>query len=395
MGTPIITYCTNIHPACGMIGVRESLGSVSAMLRERLSSSRALPIGLRLSDSESREIEDAGAREKFDAFLTEQGLRCVCVNGFPFGAFHNRPVKDAVHRPDWRDPLRREYTIRLSRLLAGWLREGESGGVSTSPLSYKPWGITRSDRAGMTANIARAAASLLEIAGETGRIVHVDIEPEPDGEIETVAEFSAWFERELAPAASRAGVGADALRTHIRLCLDACHLAVMHEEPGDALDAAARVGVRVGRVQVSNAIRMRIPRDPQRRREITATLEPYAESVYLHQTVGSAGGRAIERWADLPDALGDIAGARADEWHVHYHVPIFWAGNDAFGTTQGHLRSTLAEVRARGACDLFEIETYTWSVLPAPLRVGIVDSIEREWRWLACDLGVDGTERSA
>ncbi len=392
---PIITYCTNIHPASGMNEVRAALDMVAAPLRDRIEPDATLPIGLRLSNAESQELEDAAAIREFGEFLAIRSMRCVCVNGFPYGEFHNAPVKDCVHRPDWRSAERSEYTIRLARVLSCLMPEGASGGVSTSPLSYRPWGLTAADRARMTENIVGVALTLRAIAEETGKFVHIDIEPEPDGAIETVAEFSAWFEQELDPAARTAGVSAGELRTHVRLCLDACHLAVMHEEPGDSLESVERVGARVGRVQVSNALQVNLIGGSTRRKYLSTVLAPYADSIYLHQAVGSGGGRIVERWPDLVAALMEIESARAEWWRVHYHVPIFWAGDSAIGSTSEHLLATLEEVLLRGCCELFEIETYTWNVLPERLRLDAVDSIEREWRWLETKFAEIGARGSA
>ncbi len=395
MNAPIVTYCTNIHPARGLDDVRESLTNVASPLRERVAPGATLPIGLRLSDAESRELGDDAAVGAFGDFLAERRLRCVCMNGFPFGDFHSGAVKDRVHHPDWRSDARMDYTLRLARALAGLLPAGASGGISTSPLSYRPWVIGAAERKIMTENVARVALALLRLAEETGRVVHVDLEPEPDGVIETVGEFARWFEEELAPIARTIGVGAEALRTQVRLCLDACHLAVMREDPNTALDAIERVGARVGRVQVSNALMVRLGDGDDRRREIAAALAPFDEAVYLHQTIGSKRGVNVERWPDLRPALAEIESSRGDEWRVHFHVPIFWAGDDIIGTTREHLRATIGVVSARRACDLFEIETYTWNVLPARLRLGIVDSIEREWRWLEDVMKAIETEGSA
>jgi hypothetical protein len=55
------------------------------------------------------------------------------------------------------------------------------------------------------------------------------------------------------------------------------------------------------------------------------------------------------------------------------------------GSTQAEVRNALAELRASEVTHL-EIETYTWGVLPSYLRLDIVDSIEREYRWVLAQL---------
>jgi hypothetical protein len=50
-------------------------------------------------------------------------------------------------------------------------------------------------------------------------------------------------------------------------------------------------------------------------------------------------------------------------------------------STQSEVRDALARFSADEVRHL-EIETYTWSVLPAAVRLDLTDSIEREYRWV-------------
>ncbi|RMH23911.1 MAG: xylose isomerase [Planctomycetota bacterium] len=388
MTGPTLAYCSNIHPADGLGAVTRALVGVGGEVRRHVAPRGRLAIGLRLSDAEAREFEAPGALRRFSDAVAGAGLRVACLNGFPFGAFHGGRVKEGVHRPDWRDEQRVAYTERLGSILARLLPEGAAGGVSTSPLSYAPWGApSPGDLGSMTRNIARVAARFARLRDQAGRTVHLDVEPEPDGLIETVAGFARWFERDLAPVARSVGLSGAALRRHVRLCLDACHLAVMFEPVAEALGALERVGARVGRVQASSAIQAQIPGAESGRDSVRAALAPFAESTYLHQTVGATDGRIVERWPDLPDALASIGSARARSWRVHYHVPIFWSGAGVVATTQPELEAVVGAVLARTDCRLFEIETYTWSVLPADLRLELAASIARELAWLEGVIG--------
>jgi hypothetical protein len=87
----------------------------------------------------------------------------------------------------------------------------------------------------------------------------------------------------------------------------------------------------------------------------------------------------------LPEALDGIKDARSSEWRIHYHVPLFMASYGELDSTQAEVRKALAELRVDQVTHL-EIETYTWGVLPSHLRLDIVDSIEREYRWVLAQL---------
>jgi hypothetical protein len=142
----------------------------------------------------------------------------------------------------------------------------------------------------------------------------------------------------------------------------------------DARAAFARpraAGVRIAKVQVSAALEVDAQVD-----EIAA-LERFDDGVYLHQAVARDGRRA----RDLDVAR---AAMRADgtTWRVHAHVPIFVASIEPFRSTQACLRDVLAASLEDGGVPCYEVETYTWNVLPADLRSeNVARSIARELEW--------------
>ena len=98
-----------------------------------------------------------------------------------------------------------------------------------------------------------------------GWFIHLDIEPEPDclleNTTETIEFFEQWlFTRGAAWLADRLGLtpaaAREALREHIRVCFDCCHFAVEFEDPSVALDRFRAAGIRIGRVQLSSALRV-------------------------------------------------------------------------------------------------------------------------------------------
>jgi hypothetical protein len=172
----------------------------------------------------------------------------------------------------------------------------------------------------------------------------------------------------------------DALRQHIAFCYDLCHSAVEYEGPRTVIDALRRAGVRIGRVQVSSAIKVAVPCQSHERELLGEYLSAFADPVYLHQIIGNC-----ERYADLPEALDCLKDTRSTEWRIHYHVPLFMASYGKVDSTQSEVKEALVELRADEVRHL-EIETYTWSVLPSDQRLDIVDSIEREYRWVMAQL---------
>jgi sugar phosphate isomerase/epimerase len=366
-----LTYCTNIHPGNGWSEVFAQIRTYAPAVKQRLSMDAPFALGLRLSDVESRELAAEAALSEFAAFLENNGLYVALINGFPFGGFHRRKVKEDVFAPDWQTEERLAYTLRLIDILKRLLPPGLDGGVSTIPLSYKRWGA---DPVLVTRNLLRAVEEMRRIHDETGALIHLDIEPEPDGMIENTAEVVSFFEERLFPA------GGDAARRHVRLCFDTCHMAVEYEDFEQSISRFAGAGIEIGRVQISSALRVDLADGD--RGEFARDLEPFAESTYLHQVIERREDGTARRYADLSEALPHIREREAAEWRIHFHVPIFVERYGLFGSTQLQIRTALEIMKRRRFTPHLEIETYTWDVLPPALKQDLTDSIVREYQWV-------------
>ena len=376
-----LTYCSNIHTAEGWPQVLENLERYAPELKKRLHPEGRFGLGLRLANDEAIELLAQSNLEDFSRFLRDAGLYVALINGFPYGWFHERRLKDQVFAPDWHTEERVSYTLRLVEILSRLLPDEMDGGISTCPLSYKRWGYNDWDL--IVRNVVQIAAALFDLNRHTGQDIHLDIEPEPDGLVETAEEFIRFFEKLLSTGAPLLAKLADvpraqaedALRRHITVCYDLCHSAVEYEDARTAIGAFRRAGIRIGRVQISSAVKVPVPS-----KRMSEHLSALADPVYLHQTIGDR-----ERYADLPEALDGIENARSSEWRIHYHVPLFMQSYGELGSTQSEVRNALAQFRPEEVRHL-EIETYTWGVLPPQHRLDIVDSIEREYRWVMSQL---------
>ena len=384
-----LTYCTNIHAAEGWAAVYASVSRFAPALKQRLSPSSPFGIGLRLSARDARELLQDNRLDEFRRFLDERGLYVALINGFPHGSFHRTPVKADVYAPDWRDEERVRYTLDLIAILSRLLPDGLDGGVSTAPLSYKPW-VPDGDRRPFTRNVVRIAEALARLRQERGTLVHLDIEPEPDCLLETSDEFLEFFEGTLLPDGApllAAALGCDLptageyLRDHVRMCVDCCHFAVEYEDPVAALERVQASGVKVGRVQLSSAIKVVFPRDETACAGILERLRRFADTTYLHQVIERRG-TTLTHFPDLDVALDRSASPGGSEWRIHFHVPLFTSDYDGLDSTQDYVRQVLDLARQNRFARHFEIETYTWDVLPPGLKIDLLESIEREYRWV-------------
>jgi len=387
-----LTYCSKVHPGHGWGLVLPQLEACLPRLKARLSPGAPFGLGLRLSASECEELLAGDALAVFQDFLAAHDLYVFTLNGFPYGAFHGPRVKAEVFAPDWQQKARLDYTLRLVQVLHQLLPPGLEGSISTSPLSYKPW-LTYPDQDALgriSRNLAALTHRLLGVRAHAGLFIHLDLEPEPDGLVETGAEAAAFYQQWLLPLggrwlADRAGLSLseaqDALLEHIQVCLDTCHLAVAYEDPEAALQSLADHGIRVGKVQVTSGWQARLPREKTGLAELGRALEPFSRSPYLHQVRGRANDGGLSRYRDLPEALSCLPTASDREWRIHFHVPLFIERYKNLTSTQAETRALLQLLTRHNFTCHLEIETYTWELLPRDLKLNLVDFLEREYRW--------------
>ena len=365
-----------------------TLREAGPALKARLSPEKPFGLGLRLSALAAREAMEQGRIPAFRNFLDASGLYVAIINGYPYGEFHGAAVKDQVFAPDWTTEGRLNYTLDLLNVLAGLLPEGMDGGISTMPLSYKPWNKIP-DWEAIVRNLVRLTETMARLCRTSGKLIHLDIEPEPDGLIENTSEVIRFYNEWLLPkgtpllAAALHVAENEARRLlldHIRICFDSCHIAVEYEDPALALARLHAAGIQIGRVQLSSALRVDLPTS-------TARLTPFADSTYLHQVIEDRG-VCLHHYSDLPDALAAPADPTAKQWRIHFHVPLFTEEYDGFQSTRQDVREVLALAVRDGFTTHLEIETYTWEVLPAALKLDILDSITREFEWVTAEVAM-------
>jgi hypothetical protein len=267
----------------------------------------------------------------------------VTLNGFPYQAFQAPVVKQAVYHPDWTTRERLDYTLDLARILVDLLPDDAArGSISTLPLAWRnPWDAARADAA--TRRLDELAAGLARIATTTGRVVRVAFEPEPGCVVETTEQAVAHL--------------SDVDTEWLGICLDLAHLACAWEDPAQALARLDAAGLPIVKVQVSAALEAADPATD------TEVLRGYVEPRFLHQT-------RSERAAAFDDLDEALESTPDGPWRVHYHVPLHAAPARPLTATVPVLRTALGELLggAVARCDHFDVETYTWGVLPEGQR---------------------------
>ena len=382
-----LTYCLSVHGGETWDEAFSAIRCHVPAIRRMLGRGEDFGLGLRLSGRAASELAAGGRLAEFKRHLADHGLYVFTINGFPYGAFHGTRVKEHVYEPDWRRPERLDYTCLLSDILAGLLPEGVSGSISTVPGSYKAWVTSDRDVRDMARNLATCAAHMADVCIRTGREIHLGLEPEPDCFIETTAEAIAFFTGPLLREGTEwlqertgctRGEAEDALRRHVGLCVDTCHMAVGFESLADSLARLATARIRISKVQLSSALRVEGGAAARRR------LGAFCDRVYLHQVKTRAGSGGMGAFPDLEPALehgGDATDAT--EWRVHCHVPLYFDRDGELESTNAALTPDFFRALRGGATEHLEIETYTFNVLPKAIRDrGVCESVAEEYRWV-------------
>ncbi|MFX0557689.1 metabolite traffic protein EboE [Maribacter sp. CXY002] len=385
-----LSYCTNIHPGQDWESTFNSLKEYVPGIKNSVSPEAPFGIGLRLSNKASEELELGNSMEDFQNWLKDNHLYIFTMNGFPYGNFHDERVKDDVHKPDWTTKERLIYTQRLFRQLAALVPKGISGGISTSPISYKYWHNTDEDKQNAFAKGAEhmilVAQQLYELEQDSGTYLHLDIEPEPDGLLENSDEVISFYSDYLIPTGIAMlgeslhldGPEVDKLiKRYITVCYDICHFSLAYEEPEDTFGKFKSADIKTGKIQVSAALKILFTgKDDD---EIWDLLAQFNEPTYLHQVTEKVDSK-VKTYNDLPQVLEQRNSY--DELRAHFHVPIFLEQFGPLYSTQDHILKTLSYLKSDPVSEHLEIETYTWDVLPKDLKEDLSVSITREIKWL-------------
>ncbi|MGJ8677175.1 MAG: metabolite traffic protein EboE [Akkermansiaceae bacterium] len=415
-----LAYCTNIHPAetwqetfavlkTHTLAVRDQVLADPVSLNQWQQSeqpkqseknelneqnNQPYAIGLRLSALAADELLSGSHLQQFKTWLAQENCYVFTINGFPYGSFHGTSVKENVYLPDWSSSDRLDYTKKLFRIIAQLVPEGVDGSVSTLPASFKEF---HADEDAIFNKLADCAEYIEELSKTYKRDLHLGIEPEPLGHFENTDETLAFFDRFFASVSDPDLV--ELIKRRIGINYDTCHFALEFDDCHASLDALRAAGLRISKIHLSSAIALD-PTSP----DAIAAIRAFDEPTYLHQVIVQQPAGSLTRFRDLPDFLENNAleSPRLDkhdtghdtshnmgqtkaltEARIHFHIPLYTQPAPPLASTQNHAVEALAYLNKHPHfCTHFEIETYTWSVLPPDLQINIEDQIAKEYQWV-------------
>ncbi len=379
-----LAYCTNIHRGESWAQTFETLEKYTLAVRDRVSPNRSYAIGLRLGNDASRELSDPATLLAFQWWLDRNNCYIFTINGFPYGSFHGGRVKEQVYAPDWTTPDRVAYTTRLFDLLAELLPPGLEGSVSTVPCSFKEFITSSAQVAAMRANLWQTVEHIARVSERSGKTLHLGLEPEPLCYLENTAETVAFFQELCADRPND-----DRLARHLGVNYDTCHLAIEFEDAAESIRQLQSHNIKISKLHFSSALKVRPT--PEARRALAAFVEP----VYFHQVIARHPDGRLTRAKDLDLALAESTSLDAltpdqlPEWRIHFHIPLHSRPTELFDTTSHQILGVIDLLAENpNLCHHIEMETYTWEVLPGPLKNrNVVDQLADEYAWTLEKLG--------
>ncbi|MEM9883075.1 MAG: metabolite traffic protein EboE [Planctomycetota bacterium] len=388
----VLCYGTNALPNQNYDSYAAALVEVVPAVRDRLGLREPLAIGV----SFPSDVEGQSSIRNFGRLLPwlrfewvddnrayqahSDVVDCVTANSFAFHYFHDTVVKKNVYEPDWTAFERVFHDSGHGDELAMLpFRGGSKRSISTLPIAFGTPGLSSTQLRKAVSNLEGAVAELRDLAfsaySKLDPVFTLDLEPEPGCILDTADDVISFFSDYIP----------EEHRQHIGICHDVCHSAVMFEDQRAVLRRYAEAGIRVNKVQISSALEVNVAAiGPESAAE---RLAPFNEPRYLHQT-GFTTGDSFQLHEDLPDALAALArGDSPDTARTHFHVPIYLdeidLGSGPITTTNDQIADAIKAAREYHDCKIFEVETYSWSVLPEPLRQGtLAESIARELLWV-------------
>lgn len=380
-----VGYCTNVHPINTLDDISHAIKLCLSNVRRKLQLPE-IGAGLWIPNSVLEALMQSGQSREIRKDLNQEGVDKVTLNGFPYGDFHSAKVKKQVYVPDWSQQDRLNYTVNLSHQFVELMGDSQPRGtISTLPLGYRSdWNSEAEAQAKL--NLCKLSDELAILKEKTGKSIVVCLEMEPDCVLESTIELLSFYQ-ELLLAARLHGVSEANIYEHIGICFDVCHQAVMHEDIKHSLSVIHQMGITIGKVQISNALRI-----PQGSLLSDVDLSCLVDEKYLHQMKGVKQGVIVETEGDLSKESIPRLLHSDKEWRIHYHVPVhlesFRLENIELQTTQQCILDTFDFLSdCLDVCPDIEVETYTLPVILAAQKKtdysqALIDTLVKELAWV-------------
>lgn len=382
-----IAHAGVIRPLTSFADIQSTISDSLAPINHALSEDSSVGVSIRLSQAALG--DDTLTAEALQSALAEAGLRLDGISAVSIlgGA------KEQVHQPDWRTEERLAFMFPALNLAAEFASPDHEIGVTTNALSYRRWVDVDmpGNWAALTLNVIRVVQHMVGIHDRTGLTLHIDLEPEPGSVLRDTADVVKFYTQWLLPRGGAMlsdrmrltnGSASEAILRHVRIALDTAHAAVVWDDAATSLDAFARHGIRIGRLQISSALEVDVPGDTEARAVLAEHLTTFTSPTLLQQVVARQNSEIVQRFDDLPDAIAVIDQSVGQTWRIHTHAPLLADRYGVFSSTREDTAAWLREISTREIdVGMIELRSANWDVVPHDDRGPLESMIMQEAAW--------------
>jgi len=373
-----LCYSLNLFPReqKGYIETISAVAEKMCEVRKKLKYNNKTPfaLGLWLDADSVEELSIPANLAKLKSLLKSNNLYTFTVNAFPYGKFHDTPVKDSVYIPNWTSDLRLKFTCKVADILAELLPNGITGSISTLPGAYKSH-VRSNSACKIAKNLLFCANHLAALKNSSGKEIILGIEMEPDCIWESPEEFCEFRKKYLN---TTNGI------KYIGVCYDTCHQELLQTKPGSGLKYLRSGNVPIAKIQLSAALQCNKLNNQS---AAQTELANFQDPIYLHQT------RFFDKDRNIIASYQDIPYKKIEEniftqtsmISTHFHMPLYTSEISAlFKTAKGELEAVIEIIKNDlEICSNLEIETYTYSILPKKIKSeNREEMVTDEYAWL-------------
>ncbi|HIH2762444.1 MAG TPA: metabolite traffic protein EboE [Candidatus Azoamicus sp. MARI] len=377
----IITYCSNIFKNNNVLDLFYNLNKYKKELKGYKN------ISICLSNKIIKEINDKRNIEKILNWTKINKKNIPLINGFVYKNFHQKLIKEKIYYPDWTKKERLNFTKNIIFFAQKLNKKSKICGISTLPITYNIW-IKKNIKYNLKKTINYffdILNILMQIKKYKNILIHIDIEPEPFCFLESCKDFIYFFKLWLMPGLKKkiktyfninTREATKIIAKHLNLCFDTCHSAVMFENEKKSLDLIRQLKIKIGRVQVSSAIKIKNINNKN-----FTHLTFLKKSPFLHQSLIKMKNLTFIKTNDFKN-IKIINNNLIKEIRIHCHVPIYIKKIlKYFETTQKELKNSLINIIKHNDTRNLEIETYTYNILYKK-KNNKIKSMIKEYNWI-------------
>ena len=396
-----LSHCINIKSENSWDVDFAYLKEYFPLLKKKLSPDKPMGIGLKISDTVSKFLVNDKEQNNLKAWLTRAGGYVATINS------HYDELPDAVNRVlslnyNWISADRKNYTIRLAKIMQGILPDGMDGSISTYPLNYRHLFIKGKAYAYAktiaTNNIINVICHLVTQKINTGKSIHLDISPKSNGMIETGNEFINWFENDLQPVATPVlmrnfqltySQAIATLKNHLRLCYDIGNFSGEFENHKVFIEKLQEKKIKIGKIKINAILMAHLPAELKERFNIVTTFSNLNKG-QLNQVVARKKNNELLKYRDISFAINDFENDQVNEWRVSFHVPVSSIYADTITSSQSDIIEVFNLIKKYKLTQLFEIEIDHHAEKFNGTQIPLTDLLHDELEWVIHQLSKIG-----